>query len=528
MEAQDDRVPLWEYPRLLAASRRDPVFYARHVLGVAPWSKQEEALRAVQQKPETAIRAANGTGKSFSAAVALSWWLDVHPPPNEAILTATTYRQAHYTLTTCKALRREARYRLPGVPYANAVIIGPRWHIRAFAAREPEAVQGPHAEHFLAVVDEASGVSDEIFPAIFGMMTTEHSRLLTIGNPNSASGFFARQFRRAEPHKITVSAYDTPNLVAGAVVNPSLVSPTSVARLIQIYGKDSDVVRVRVWGLPPRQDATAIIALADIEAAQARGETFRPQGDVLAADGSIVRVDESKALARLAGERFGGLDVARSGDDDCCLTTFRGVRLTDIEEWRDAGIDVTTARGARWLEEADGTLLVDIGGVGAGVYDFLATSYPGRVVGVDFGGAAVLGDVRISDESGSVGPRYLNRRTEMYYTAARFLRDRGEISDEIDAEKLERLVEELATPRGGMNSKGILAMEEKRRTKERVGRSPDYADAFVLGVAGILGGVDTSVLSSARTERKAREAGRHVDPHAENRWRRSRDFGPGR
>jgi hypothetical protein len=59
------------------------------------------------------------------------------------VLTATTYRQAAYTLGGVKALRRAARFRLPGQALSNAIVIGDRWHVRAFAAREPCIFQFP-------------------------------------------------------------------------------------------------------------------------------------------------------------------------------------------------------------------------------------------------------------------------------------------------------------------------------------------------------------------------------------------------
>jgi hypothetical protein len=303
-----------------------------------------------------------------------------------------------------------------------------------------------------------------------------------------------------------------------------------VERLIRIYGRESDVVRVRVFGLPPRQDATAVVGLGDVQTARARGARLGPVGRILDARGEVVEADAG-GLAELLREElrdgavFGGLDVARSGDDDCALVTFRASRCVAIDFWRDAGIDVTTARAARWLDENEsGVLLVDVSGMGAGVYDFLAAMYGARVVGVDFGGSPVLGELRTSDETGDASPKYLNRRTELYYTAATWLRDRGEIDERIDAEILERLEEDLTAPRGGLNGKGAFQMEEKKRTKERLGRSPDFGDAFVLGVAGILGGCEVAVSTGSQAERREKKAGRARDLRG-NRWSRTREFG---
>jgi phage terminase large subunit len=511
--ADDSRPALHAYPKVLAASKLCVPYYAKYVLGVEPWRVQADILDSFRATVETYVRAANGVGKSFTTAVAMNWFLDCHAAPNESILTAARFRQAWYTFESVKAMRRAALFKLPGIIGATQIVVGPRWHARAFAARDPISIQGPHADHFAAFVDEASGVRDPIFEAIDGMMTTGHVRLLVGGNPNTNHGRFARVFRTHDgPRKFTISAYDTPNLVAGRIVNPSLVTPESVARLIRIYGEDSDVVRVRVYGLPPRQDAKSVIGLGDVDTARTRGERFRGEG----MPALELRVD---------GDRIGALDVAREGDDDCALVEGRGSRLIAITKWRDSKLDVTMAKAVVWLEEGPGFLLIDVSGMGAGVFDVVAPQFPGRVFAVDFGGGAVLGHVRANTETGESTPVYGNRRTEMYYEAAKFLRREAAIDDmTIEKDLVDELEEDLTAPWGGMNEKGVLFMEPKPRTKARVGRSPDVGDAFVMWVAGILGGCDVGARGSTLLTASEQSRGTFVDPHASRRWRRGRDW----
>ena len=70
------------------------------------------------------------------------------------------------------------------------------------------------------MVDEASGVDEEIYEAIEGCMTSKRARLLLIGNPTRRSGTFYEAFHgeRALWHQVHISALDTPNLVAGEVL----------------------------------------------------------------------------------------------------------------------------------------------------------------------------------------------------------------------------------------------------------------------------------------------------------------------
>ena len=55
-----------------------PVDFAREVLGVRLWEKQEEVLTALTQNRRVAVKAGNGLGKGFCAAVAVLWFLHAH------------------------------------------------------------------------------------------------------------------------------------------------------------------------------------------------------------------------------------------------------------------------------------------------------------------------------------------------------------------------------------------------------------------------------------------------------------------
>ena len=58
---------------------------------------------------------------------------------------------------------------------------------------------GFHAEHILYVIDEASGVKDEVFEPILGAMSTKGARLLMCGNPTRITGFFYDSHHKSRP-----------------------------------------------------------------------------------------------------------------------------------------------------------------------------------------------------------------------------------------------------------------------------------------------------------------------------------------
>ena len=72
--------------------------------------------------------------------------------------------------------------------------LGDKHFAQGLSTDTPERFQGFHEGNILFVVDEASGVDEEIYEAIEGCMTSKRARLLLIGNPTRRSGTFYEAF----------------------------------------------------------------------------------------------------------------------------------------------------------------------------------------------------------------------------------------------------------------------------------------------------------------------------------------------
>ena len=123
-------------------------------------------------------------------------------------------------------------------------------YAQGLSTNTPERFQGFHEGHILFVVDEASGVREGIFEAIEGSMTSDHARMLLLGNPTALSGYFYEAFhrRRSLWRTIHISAFDTPNLVDDKVGMPNLVTPKWVEDAKVNWGEDSPMYQIRVLG----------------------------------------------------------------------------------------------------------------------------------------------------------------------------------------------------------------------------------------------------------------------------------------
>jgi len=284
------------------------VEFVRLDLNTKLWGKQAEILRVLKFSKRTAVRSCNGSGKTHVAAVAVIWWLMAHEHKSAlAITTAPTQRQV------TNLLWREIR----SIYFKNTALfppstkltrtsleLSPNHYAMGLSTDSPERFQGFHEENILFVVDEASGVHEDVFEAIEGSMTSRRARLLLIGNPTSVSGTFYKAFHqnRTQYEKIHISAFDTPNLRT-RITNPDsfgtshetettsqspqaiehfvpeipgIIKPAWVRDAELTWGINSTQYQVRVLGEFPIDADDTLIPLRQIEAAISNGSDPTP------------------------------------------------------------------------------------------------------------------------------------------------------------------------------------------------------------------------------------------------------------
>jgi len=161
-----------------------------------------------------------------------------------------------------------------------------------------------------------------------------------------------------------------------------------------------------------------------------------------------------------------GVDVARYGGDACVIQARKGLaafppeRITDIDN-----MTFASHLHRRILKEKPDAVFID-SGRGEGVIDRLRQL--GDVVfEIPFGGKAHDGTVN----------GYANRRAEMWDTMRKWIEDGGAIPNDPE------LVKELAAVTYAYDGQSRLKLESKETIRERVGFSPDRADALALTFA---------------------------------------------
>ncbi|MBU5214944.1 DEAD/DEAH box helicase family protein [Heyndrickxia oleronia] len=438
----------------------DPVAFAEDVLEFSPDEWQRKVLYDLANNPFVSVRSGQGVGKTGLEAVVVIWYLCCRPSP-KVICTAPTRQQLNDVLWAeiAKWLESSMVKNFLKWTKTKVYMIGneERWFATARTATKPENMQGFHEEYMLFVVDEASGVADNIMEAILGTLSGAENKLLMCGNPTRTSGVFydSHHKDRVDYKTHKVSSWDSPR-----------ASKENIERLIRKYGKDSDVVRVRVYGEFPKSEPDVFIPL---EMAEIATET---------------------TLEPIGNELHLGVDVARYGDDETVIAPRIGGKIFDLRTYNKQSTTETTGRiieAARffYLEYSIHYVKVKIDddGVGGGVTDQLKEivsqeQFPFTIDVIPIGNGRTANDEE----------HYENRGTEMWASIRDRLQDN--FSSYLQGEKAsvqlpndEKLISQLTTRKYKMSSKGRIMLERKEDMKKRGLDSPDRADAVALAFA---------------------------------------------
>jgi phage terminase large subunit len=463
--------------------RKDPVRFAREILGVEPWSKQIEILEAVRDHPRVAVKSGHKVGKSHTAA-ALALWFYCSYDAARVVCTSTTARQVDEILwrelrmmharsgrcVACKAeIQRNPGARIPRPCPHSSLVDGEladtaRTGLRSddfrevtgFTARQAEAVAGISGENVLYIVDEASGVAEEIFEAIEGNRAGA-ARLVLFSNPTRNEGEFHAAFNdKARFYVgITVSSASTPNVVSGERLFPGLATKEWVEEKREEWGPKSPLYRVRVEGEFAEHEEGKIFSLHTIEQAEQRWQDTPAEGRL------YIGLDP-------AGERGRG--------DEIVFAARRGLKLLELAVFR--GLDeqghlaelIRFAKRLRVPRETPVVVVDREGSVGSKVH-LAIRNYAEANTGV----FEVVG-VRASDRALRQPELYDRMRDALAASLVAWFDSGGAIVEDA------KLAKELHALEWKQRADGRAKVTDKETLRKVLGRSPDRYDALALSV----------------------------------------------
>jgi len=437
------------FDEFIGLYRDKPALFVEEVLGCKPFDYQVEFLNElVKPTRRLSIRSGHGTGKTCSCAWAMIWIL-LFQFPCKVIVTAPTSAQLFDGLFNevkkwinelppqLRSLLNVKSDRVEFIPAPTEAFIS----ARTARAETPEALAGVHNEAgFVYIIcDESSGISEAVFEAAAGSMSSTNCKTILISNPTRVSGtFYESQTRQSDKWWTRKwSCLDSP-----------LVSDEFVEEMKHRYGPESAAFSIRVLG----------------EFAKADIDTIIPYELVDAAMGRDIAVDEHQRT-------IWALDPARFGDARTALVKRTGSVVTEVMSWR--GLDTMQTIGRVMAEyealpesQQPAEILIDEVGLGGPIVDRMR-----QLVG------DIVRGVNVSESPSSKGV-YNNLRSELWFKAKAWFESRT-----CKVPKNEELLADLTAITYTFSASGKMQAETKDSMRKRGLRSPDLADALCLSFA---------------------------------------------
>jgi len=418
-------------------------------------------------------------------------------------MTAPTNRQViDIMMSEISKLYRHAKVNLGGRLLTNKIVFGDSdWFLEGFKARDKvtEDWSGYHSPNLMVVVTEASGVEQETFDAIEGILTGD-SRLVLIFNPNRVSGEAFKSTKSPDYKKFKISALDSVNVRAKKVLIPGQVdwewiddkvgkagwsTRISEKEISQekfdfkwenFWYRPSDLFLVNVLGEFPRESEDSLIPLIWVEMANERWR---------------------KAAGIGTGSLKLGVDVAGMGVDKEVHAFRRGDVIEKFKVYSQQDHMESVGLIKNELVNTGDEAEIDAIGEGAGVYS--------RLVEQGVNAQSVKGSRGAEGLTDLTGQRtFVNMRAYLYWA----LRDALDpnLGGQLALPPIDELTQDLTAVHWIVKSNGKIIMEPKDKIKDNIGRSPDYGDAVVCTFLPTMGdGFRIMDLAETKTHKKEKK-----------------------
>lgn len=205
-------------------------------------------------------------------------------------------------------------------------------------------IAGIHTDNMLFIMDEAPGIPNLVFDAIDETLTQPNNLIFNIFNPNKNTGW------AIDAHGETMQGYWITHQIN--CENSGLVTKEHIEYMAHKVGRDSNVFRVNVLGLPPLSDDGSFISYQYIQRAMDEYENYEPEKD-------------SPVIL--------SLDVGGGGDPSM-VAHMKGRKLLRFHMNNDASTEVIADWFGDLIDEfGPDEIYIDKVGIGHGVYDKLVS-----------------------------------------------------------------------------------------------------------------------------------------------------------
>jgi hypothetical protein len=459
--------------KMLRAFREDVSFFFVFILGVTPWVHVEKGgqdqlsiLEYAQSSRRYAVRSGHKVSKSNSVAGVALWWFTTREMARVPITSSSFFQVRMIIWYEIQNLYRDCIRR--DMPIGGELYEDPSTGLKipdgrqvfGFSTRDKEKAAGISGKNIYYLLDEASGIDEDIFEAVEGNRAGG-AAIGMFSNPTRTVGTFYEAFhgKKAYWDTLHIPSYHTPNCQAGRIVVPGLATPEWVEEKRDEWGEGSPLFAIRVEGDFPAQGAMSVFPLDLIEASSERFKMARRLGH------------------RPKGDLRIGVDPAISSEDEFAIAVVVGDTCKEIRTYYNkdgrekAKLILKAVRHHRTNRTERVPVTIDANGVGIDV----VTSLNGEF-------AEACRELRIdvlpfmAQEKPMDTDKYVNRRAEAIYHLSDWIDSGGEIPED------NKLHAELAATEYDVNKKGLILILPKKKEKKELGHSPDRRDALALAV----------------------------------------------
>lgn len=423
---------------------------------------QEEVLNAIVEHHKACVRSGHGSGKTGTVAFFNLWFAVTSEMCMfnwKAMITAGVWRQlTQFAMPEIKLWARRLRWdkigREPFNPRTELLDLSLKLEhgaINTVASNDAAKVEGAHAPRLAYTLDESKIIIPGVWDAVEGAFanagedTDSIAYALAVSTPGPPSGRFYSIHKRAPG----TEDWWTRHITLEETIAAGRVSREWAEQRKRQWGENSSIYQAKVLGNFAADDEDSVIPLMWVEAAIERWYEWQRAG-----------------FPTVEGPQWTGVDVGRGGDSSVLARrTGHAVTLV-VKNLRD------TMALADIVAEEPGRAIVDVVGVGAGVYDRLKQR--GKKP-VPYAGS---GKSLLRDRSRQFG--MFNTRAAAYWHLRELLDPEFEPTLCLPPDDL--LLSDLTTPRWEVSA-GVppkIKVETKESVVERLGRSPDRGDAIAM------------------------------------------------
>ena len=407
-----------------------------------------------------------------TTALAVLWFAltrDAAARDWKCVTTAGAWRQLErYLWPEIRKWTRLIRWDFLGIPpmregHELLVLSMKLRHGEAFAAasNRPELIEGAHGDSVMYVFDESKAIVADTFDAAEGAFSgaSDDADLeafaLAMSTPGEPNGRFYDIHRRAPG----LDDWHVRHVRLEEAIAAGRVSREWAQRRLLQWGADTAVYNNRVLGEFWSSDEDGVIPLSWIEAANERWRAWDDAG----------RPEQG-------GPHILGVDVARSGTDKTIIALRDAWVIRELRESAKQTTMATAGQVAGILgADPKATAVVDVIGIGAGVYDRLREQ--GRRAEAFNASAATR---RKDSASGEF--HFVNVRSASAWN----LRELLDPSQGAEAALPDddELTGDLTAAHWRVTSGAKIQVESKDDIRKRIGRSPDKGDAVIIAMWG--------------------------------------------